>query len=68
VFLNEAGVFDLELLLRVMASTPPGVVSHVALQRHGQVDEIASFVAFLAGPEASYVTGASLLADGAYAA
>jgi 3-oxoacyl-[acyl-carrier protein] reductase len=46
----------------------PGVVSHVALQRYGHVDEIANFVAFLAGPEASYITGASLLADGGYAA
>ena len=39
-----------------------------ALQRYGQTDEIASFVAYLASPEASYITGASLLADGGYAA
>jgi 3-oxoacyl-[acyl-carrier protein] reductase len=39
-----------------------------ALQRYGQPDEIASFVAYLASPEASYITGASLLADGGYAA
>src|SRR5207302_4396943 len=43
-------------------------VPFTALQRYGQTDEIASFVAFLAGPEASFITGASLLADGGYAA
>ena len=31
-------------------------------------DEIASFVAYLASPEATYITGASLLADGGFAA
>ena len=41
---------------------------HVALQRYGHVDEIAGFVAYLASPEASFITGASLLADGGYAA
>jgi 3-oxoacyl-[acyl-carrier protein] reductase len=46
----------------------PGVAQHVALQRYGHVDEIANFVAFLASPEASYITGASLLCDGGYAA
>jgi 3-oxoacyl-[acyl-carrier protein] reductase len=39
-----------------------------ALQRYGQPDEIASFVAFLASSEAGYITGASLLADGGFAA
>ncbi len=43
-------------------------VQNVALQRYGHTDEIASFVAYLASPEASYITGASLLADGGYAA
>jgi len=37
-------------------------------QRYGNTDEIASFVAYLASPEASYITGASLLADGGFAA
>jgi len=43
-------------------------IPHIALQRYGHRDEIAGFVAFLASPEASYITGASLLADGGYAA
>jgi 3-oxoacyl-[acyl-carrier protein] reductase len=41
---------------------------YIALQRYAQPTEIASFVAFLASPEASFITGASLLADGGYAA
>ena len=35
-----------------------------ALNRYGHVDDIASMVAFVAGPEASYVTGANLTVDG----
>lgn len=45
-----------------------GTVQNVALQRYGKPEEIASFVAFLAGSEASYITGASLASDGGYAA
>ena len=44
------------------------LVPITALQRYGNADEIASFVAYLASPEASYITGASLLADGGFAA
>jgi 3-oxoacyl-[acyl-carrier protein] reductase len=35
-----------------------------ALDRYGRVDDIASMVAFVAGPEASYITGANLTVDG----
>ena len=35
-----------------------------ALKRYGHVDDIAPMVAFLAGPEAGYITGASLTVDG----
>jgi 3-oxoacyl-[acyl-carrier protein] reductase len=35
-----------------------------ALNRYGHVDDIAAVVAFVAGPEASYVTGANLTVDG----
>jgi 3-oxoacyl-[acyl-carrier protein] reductase len=36
----------------------------MALPRYGTPDEIAAMVAYLAGPEAGYVTGASLTIDG----
>jgi len=35
-----------------------------ALDRYGRVDEIAATVAFVAGPESSYITGANLTVDG----
>jgi 3-oxoacyl-[acyl-carrier protein] reductase len=35
-----------------------------ALDRYGHVDEIAAMVAFIAGSESSYVTGANLTVDG----
>jgi 3-oxoacyl-[acyl-carrier protein] reductase len=35
-----------------------------ALNRYGHVDEVAALVAFVAGPESSYITGANLTADG----
>jgi 3-oxoacyl-[acyl-carrier protein] reductase len=40
----------------------------MALPRYGHADEIASFVAYLAGPEAGYITGANLMIDGGFAA
>jgi 3-oxoacyl-[acyl-carrier protein] reductase len=38
--------------------------AQTALNRYGHVDEIASMVAFVAGPESSYITGANLTVDG----
>jgi 3-oxoacyl-[acyl-carrier protein] reductase len=39
-----------------------------ALPRYGTVDEIAGMVAYLASPEAAYVTGANLKIDGGFSA
>ena len=39
-------------------------IANTALKRYGHVDEIAALVAFVAGPEASYITGANLTVDG----
>jgi len=39
-------------------------IANTALKRYGQVEEVAALVAFVAGPEASYITGASLTVDG----
>ena len=40
----------------------------MALQRHATPDEIAGMVAYIAGPEAGFVTGASLTIDGGFSA
>jgi 3-oxoacyl-[acyl-carrier protein] reductase len=40
----------------------------MAVKRYGHADEVAAMTAYLAGPEAGYITGASLLIDGGFAA
>jgi 3-oxoacyl-[acyl-carrier protein] reductase len=42
--------------------------SLMALPRHGTPDEVADLVAHLAGPEAGFLTGASLTIDGGFTA
>ncbi|MBV6751935.1 3-oxoacyl-ACP reductase FabG [Pseudomonas chlororaphis] len=44
------------------------LIGLMASGRYGRVEEIASFVAYLAGPEAGYITGASLTIDGGFSA
>jgi 3-oxoacyl-[acyl-carrier protein] reductase len=38
--------------------------ANTALHRYGRVEEIAAMVAFVAGPDAAYITGANLTVDG----
>jgi len=42
--------------------------SFMAIKRHGTADEVAGMVAWLAGPEAGFVTGAMHTIDGAFGA
>jgi 3-oxoacyl-[acyl-carrier protein] reductase len=39
-------------------------IALTALKRYGSVEDIAAMVAFVAGPEADYITGATLTVDG----
>jgi 3-oxoacyl-[acyl-carrier protein] reductase len=39
-------------------------IATTALKRYGHVDDVAALVAFVAGPEAAYITGANLTVDG----
>jgi len=45
-----------------------GLLPFLAVGRYGHADEVASFVAYLAGPEAANITGSSLMIDGGFAA
>lgn len=40
----------------------------MAIKRYAQTEEIAAMVAYLAGPEAAYVTGSGLTIDGGFSA
>jgi 3-oxoacyl-[acyl-carrier protein] reductase len=39
-------------------------IANTALKRYGHVEDVAAMVAFIAGPDASYITGANLTVDG----
>ena len=39
-------------------------ITNTALKRYGKAQDIAAMVAFVAGPEADYITGANLTVDG----
>src|SRR6202012_170964 len=39
-------------------------IAVTALKRYGKVEEVAALVAFVASPDASYITGANLTVDG----
>jgi NAD(P)-dependent dehydrogenase (short-subunit alcohol dehydrogenase family) len=41
-------------------------LARIPLGRVGQPDDIAAVVAFLCSPEASYITGHTLVADGGW--
>jgi len=59
----QPGPIDTELNPAVSEWAVPQKAA-TALDRFGHVDEIAAMVAFVAGPESSYITGANLTVDG----
>lgn len=59
----QPGPIDTDLNPADDAWAEPQLVA-TALKRYGHVEDVAPMVAFIAGPEASYITGASLTVDG----
>ena len=59
------GATETELLRAANpGETFEGVVAQTALKRLGRPEDIASVVAFLAGPDSGWITGQVLRADG----
>ncbi|MBX3389559.1 MAG: 3-oxoacyl-ACP reductase FabG [Phycisphaeraceae bacterium] len=59
----QPGLIDTDLNPATQKNAP-AKIANTALKRYGHVEEVAAIVAFLAGPESSYITGASFTIDG----
>jgi len=59
----QPGPIDTELNPEASEWATPQI-QNTALKRYGHVEDIAAMAAFVAGPEAGYITGASLTVDG----
>ena len=67
----QPGRIETELFREIVQRPRPGegsladkLVDAIAVKRFGLAEEVAGMVAYLAGPEAAYVTGANLKIDG----
>lgn len=58
------GFIDTEALSAMAPEQRRTAMAQVPMRRFGRPEEVAAAVAFLAGPDASYITGATLKIDG----
>jgi acetoacetyl-CoA reductase len=59
------GYIDTEMVQAVPEKVLEGIIATIPVGRLGTAAEIAACVAFLAGPESGFITGATLTANGA---
>lgn len=58
------GMIETEMSQEVRSLAGPEILKHIGLKRYGKAEEIAAAVAFLASPDADYITGEILRVDG----
>jgi acetoacetyl-CoA reductase len=59
------GYIDTEMVQAVPPKVLEGIISTIPVGRLGKADEIAKMCAFLAGPDACFITGATMTVNGA---
>ena len=60
----KPGFVDTDMTRELAEEQRAALVSQIPLSRLGDPEDIANAVAFLAGPEASYITGETLHVNG----
>ena len=58
------GVIETEMTTEILATRGPAITAMTPLGRIGQPDDIAGLAVFLASPDAKWVTGRTIIADG----
>ncbi len=58
------GVIETDMTTKILAERGDQILAATPLARIGQPDDIAGIVSFLASPEAGWITGRTIIADG----
>jgi 3-oxoacyl-[acyl-carrier protein] reductase len=58
------GVIETDMTASILAERGPQILAATPLARIGQPDDIAGIVTFLASPDAGWITGRTIIADG----
>ena len=64
----QAGIMDTDMAAAVKDHFPPVVMESHAIPRFSQLSEVAAAIAFLAGPDADFITGTVIDVNGGFTA